>query len=69
MPAGVVQGAIRNVQTGKGVDASRTGVEGATPSASPVQSAPAQPKLTVASVGQDGKVTFQAEQGSSSTKM
>jgi hypothetical protein len=45
-------------------DAERMGVEGALPSASPVPQptgqAGGQPKIQVASVSDDGKVTFQA---------
>ena len=59
-PAGVVQEALSNTQEGK-LDTKRTGIEGATPSASPVRLAPTnQPKLSVASISRDGKVTFES---------
>lgn len=59
-PAGVVQQAIAQ-STASISDGPRTGVEGATTSA---QQAPArnQPKISVASISRDGKVTFEATQ-------
>ena len=61
-PAGTVREAISNAQTPPGLDLSRTGVEGATPSAATSPSAKKQPKLTVASISRDGKVSFEATQ-------
>jgi hypothetical protein len=60
-PAGVVHEAIIGIQSGNS-DASRTGIEGATPSASPSSTAPvkSQPRLSVASISRDGKVTFES---------
>lgn len=59
-PAGVVQEAI-TLGIGGRSEHARTGVEGATPSA---QKEPArnQPKMSVASISRDGKVTFEATQ-------
>ena len=59
-PAGVVQEAVTKGIGGKSEHA-RTGVEGATPSA---QQEPARnlPKMSVASISRDGKVTFEATQ-------
>jgi uncharacterized protein (AIM24 family) len=59
-PAGVVQEAITQNITSK-IDAARTGLEGATPSA---QQAPVRnhPKVSVASISRDGKVTFETAQ-------
>jgi len=65
-PAGIAQRAIRDVQSGK--DSARTGVEGAMTSASPEQTQRTQPKLTVASVSQDGKVTFEAAKDTENVK-
>lgn len=62
-PAGVVTDAVRNLQGGsrpKNVETERMGIEGATPSAEKVETPQSQPKLTVASVSKDGKVTFEA---------
>lgn len=62
-PAGVVREAIQASQAPKGLDLARTGIEGATTSAATSPAAPkSQPKLSVASVGSDGKVTFKATQ-------
>ena len=62
-PAGVVREAIEGSQAPKGLDMSRTGIEGATPSAATsTTGATRQPKLSVASVSSDGKVTFKATQ-------
>lgn len=60
-PAGVVREAIRDAQVPAGLDRSRTGVEGANPSAATTP-ARSQPKLSVASVSSDGKVSFKATQ-------
>ena len=62
-PAGVITDAIRDVKGGmrpKNVETERMGIEGATPSAEKVETPQSQPKLTVASVSKDGKVTFEA---------
>ena len=62
-PAGVVTDANRNVPGGtrpKNVETERMGIEGATPSAEKAEPQHTQPKLTVASVSKDGKVTFEA---------
>ena len=69
-PAGAVREAIQTPPTAKGLDLARTGVEGANPSAA--TSPPAiksQPKLSVASVSSDGKVTFKATQSPSQEKI
>ena len=60
-PAGTVQAAIESAQ-GTGLDLKRTGVEGATSSASPMSTPmqTSQPRLSVASISRDGKVTFEA---------
>lgn len=60
-PAGVVQEAIAALQDTK-PDPVRTGVEGGTPSVSPPAATTQthQPKLSVASISRDGKVTFEA---------
>ena len=63
-PAGVVTDTIRNLSGGTGaqkIETQRMGVEGATPSASPASTPRNQPKLSVASVSSDGKVTFEAK--------
>jgi len=64
-PAGVVNDTVREIKEGKS-DGARMGVEGATPSASPAvpPGQQAMPKLNVASVSKDGKVTFEAVQES-----
>ncbi len=65
-PAGFVTDTIRNVQSGVGarkLETQRMGVEGVTPSAEKVETQQSQPKLSVASVSKDGKVTFEAKQG------
>lgn len=55
-PPGAVREALSAV-----ADSSRMGIEGVTTSAAPTSSVPrSQPKLTVASVSKDGKVTFDA---------
>ena len=67
-PAGSVGETIREVSGGVGSkkrDAERMGVQGATSSASPdaaevQQQQQQQPKLSVASVSKDGKVSFEA---------
>ena len=61
-PAGEVLDAARTMSLGKGSDAARMGVEGATPSAAPGAGASgqSQPKLSMASISRDGKVTFEA---------
>jgi hypothetical protein len=61
-PAGVVQEAITQNIIGKS-DTARTGVEGATPSAQQGV-ASNQPRMSVASIGRDGKVTFETTQNS-----
>lgn len=61
-PAGVVQEAITAAQTPKGLDLGRTGIQGATPAATTSPAASRQPKLSVASVTSDGKVSFAATQ-------
>ena len=61
-PPGVVQNALETAESSL-LDAPRTGVEGAMSSASPAASPPRQqttPKLSVASISGDGKVTFEA---------
>jgi hypothetical protein len=60
-PAGVAREAIREARA-KDLDRSRTGIEGATISASTSEPVKKQPKLSVASVSKDGKVTFEARQ-------
>ena len=64
-PAGEVLDAARGMSLGKGADASRMGVEGATTSAAPEPGAggQSQPKLSVASISRDGKITFEAVKG------
>lgn len=59
-PAGVVQEAITQSITGT-PDSARTGVEGATPSAQQ-SSSRNQPKMSVASISRDGKVSFETAQ-------
>jgi Mitochondrial biogenesis AIM24 len=63
-PPGVVREAVENVRVGgsqmkEGSDASRTGVEGATISASPAGAAWKEPRLSYASVSRDGKVKIE----------
>ena len=60
-PPGAVRQAIESVQDRK-VETNRMGIEGATPSASPTVSTAtsSQPRLSVASVSRDGKVTFES---------
>ena len=63
-PTGVVTDTVRNLQGGVGarkVETARMGVEGATPSAEKTGTPSNQPKLTVASISKDGKVTFEAK--------
>lgn len=54
-PAGAVQEAITASQTPKGLEVAKSGTPG-TPTALPATSR--QPRLSVASVGADGKVSF-----------
>ena len=63
-PPGVVREAIESVSTGGsrmkgGSDASRTGVEGATVSASTAGAPRKEPRLSYASVSRDGKVKIE----------
>jgi hypothetical protein len=63
-PPGVVRDAVENVWAGgdwmrESSNASRTGVEGATVSASPGGEARKEPRLSYASVSRDGKVRIE----------
>jgi Mitochondrial biogenesis AIM24 len=69
-PAGVLMDTVRDVRGGVGaqrkIETERMGVQGALPSAesssvAPVTGQDSQPKLKVASVSADGKVTFEAK--------
>lgn len=55
-PAGVVRDAVSNVHAAT-VESSGKGPEGASPSSTP---APSQPKMSMASINRDGKVSFKA---------
>jgi hypothetical protein len=63
-PPGVARDAVENLRAGgsqikEGSDASRTGVEGATISASSAGATRKEPKLSYASVSRDGKVKIE----------
>lgn len=61
-PAGVVREAIAGAQTPNRLDDTRSGIEGALEAAAISPAASKQPKLSVASINSDGKVSFAATQ-------